>query len=58
MNRAYQIQDEAYRAFERWRADHDPDGEMEILDAATAYYAWSQTNSIEPYLDQASEPRG
>jgi hypothetical protein len=45
------VVDEAFRVFDRWRADHDPDGEMDILDAATAYAAWAETNSIVPYLD-------
>lgn len=45
--------DEAYRAFDRWRAEHDPDGEMDILQAAAAYSDWASTNSIEKYLDAA-----
>jgi hypothetical protein len=28
---------EAFDAFDRWRAERDPDGEMELLDAAAAY---------------------
>lgn len=51
---AHRTQAEAYRAFERWRAEHDPDGEMGILEAATAYYEWAATNSIEKYLDPRS----
>lgn len=49
---ALTIQAEAYRVFERWRADYDPNGEMDILDAAVAYYAWAADNSIEPYLSK------
>lgn len=37
--------------FERWQAEHDPDGEMELLEAAMAYTKWAETNSIEKYLD-------
>jgi hypothetical protein len=50
---AFEIQAEAYRCFERWRREHDPDGVMDNLDAATAYSEWARTNSIEPYLDAA-----
>jgi hypothetical protein len=42
---------EAFRAFARWRAEHDPDDSMEIDEAAIAYFMWSSTNSIAPYLD-------
>lgn len=53
MSRAFEIQAEAYRAFDRWRAEHDPDGTMDILEASVAYSEWSITNSIAPYLDAA-----
>lgn len=49
---AFEIQAEAYRAFDRWRAEHDPDGTMDVLEAAIAYYLWAASNSIEPYLDR------
>ncbi|MFZ5713075.1 MAG: hypothetical protein ACOY3N_09565 [Bradyrhizobium sp.] len=48
--------DEAFRAFDRWRAEHDPDCEMDILEAAAAYSDWASTNSIEKYLDAAQHP--
>lgn len=48
---------EAFRCFSRWCAEHDPDGEMEILDAAMAYAAWAETNSIAKYLDSAQPVR-
>ena len=48
---------EAWRVFERWRAEHDPDGEMDMLDAAAAYSKWAEANSIEKYLD-ARYPQG
>ena len=51
---AFQTQDEAYRAFERWCAEHDPDGELDICDAALAYSEWASTNSIAKYLDDLS----
>lgn len=44
---------EAFRCFERWRTDHDPEGNMDVLDAAVAYNEWSTKNSIEKYLDAA-----
>jgi hypothetical protein len=46
---------EAFRVFERWQAEHDPDGEMELLEAAAAYSAWAETNSIAKYLDSAQQ---
>lgn len=30
---AEMIAGEAYRAFDRWLAEHDPDGEMDLLEA-------------------------
>ena len=45
--------DEAYRAFDRWRAEHDPEGNMDICDQAIAYAEWAEKNSIEKYLDAA-----
>lgn len=48
---------EAFRAFDRWCAEHDRDGVMDILDAAVAYTEWSHKNSIEKYLD-AAQPVG
>jgi hypothetical protein len=50
---ADEIQEAAYRVFDRWRAEHDPDGEMDILDAAAAFHSWIAENSITPYLDGA-----
>jgi hypothetical protein len=50
---AFEIQSKAYRAFERWQAEHDPDGEMDLLDASVAYAEWASKNSIAPYLDDA-----
>lgn len=50
---AFNTQAEAFRAFERWCWDHDPDGLMDILEAAAAYSEWANTNSILPYLDDA-----
>jgi hypothetical protein len=55
MNEAYLHQAEAFRVFDRWRRDHDPDGDMDILEAAVAYAAWADTNSIEPYLDASQQ---
>lgn len=49
--------EEAFRAFERWRSEHDPDGVMNILDAAAAYAEWSTKNRIDRYLDSA-QPAG
>lgn len=54
MNSANQIAGEAFRAFERWCRDHDPDGELDILEAAAAYSTWADMNSIVPYLDSRS----
>jgi len=51
---AYEIQAEAYRAFERWCAEHDPAGKLDMLEAAAAYSEWASRNSIEPYLDRPS----
>lgn len=53
---AFAIQDEAYRAFDRWRAEHDPDGEMDILDAAVAYSTYAAEHGITKYLDAAQPP--
>jgi hypothetical protein len=50
---AYELMEEAYRVFDRWRAEHDPEGEMNILDAAVAYSEWADTNSIARYLDSS-----
>lgn len=44
---------EAFRCFDRWWTEHDPEGEMDVLEAAAAYSAWADTNSIEKYLDAA-----
>lgn len=52
------IQAEAFRAFDRWCAEHDPDGAMDVLEAAAAYSLWASTNSIEPYLDHPSQLTG
>lgn len=38
---AIALQEQAYRAFARWCAEHDPDGEMDIFDAKDAYSLWS-----------------
>jgi hypothetical protein len=56
VSRAFEIQAEAYRAFDRWRAEHDPDGTMDILEASVAYSEWANTHSIAPYLDDAVLP--
>lgn len=55
MMNAYEIQEAAYRVFDRWRAEHDPDGGMDILEAAAAYSLWASENSIEKYLDHGGE---
>lgn len=55
MNEAYHTCAEAFRAFDRRRAEHDPEGEMDILEASVAYAAWADTNSIEPYLDASQQ---
>jgi hypothetical protein len=55
---AFEIQAEAFRVFDRWRAEHDPDGEMDDLEAAAAYSDWAKTNSIEPYLDTPPTQNG
>lgn len=49
---------EAYRAFERWCREHDPDGNMDVVNQAMAYSEWSEKNSIEKYLDAAQPVRG
>jgi hypothetical protein len=49
---------EAFRAFERWCRDHDPEGNMDVFDAAVAYNEWADKNSIERYLDAAQPVRG
>lgn len=51
--RASEMVEEAYRCFGRWVAEHDPDGEMDILDQARAYSEWASKNSIAKYLDDA-----
>lgn len=50
--------DEAFRAFNRWVKEHDPDGEMDIIEQSNAYYEWSKNNSIEKYLDKAQPVGG
>ena len=50
------IAGEAYRAFDRWLAEHDPDGKMSLADAAVAYSNWSDTNSTAKYMDAANAP--
>lgn len=47
------IQTEAFRAFDRWVKDHDPDGAMDFSEQAIAYSEWAEKNSIEKYLDAA-----
>lgn len=42
---------EAFRAFDRWLKDNDPDGNLDVLEAAAAYSEWANKNSIEKYLD-------
>lgn len=44
---------EAFRAFERWVKEHDPDGNMDIAEQAITYSKWAETSSIEKYLDAA-----
>lgn len=48
-----EVYGEAFRAFERWAAEHDPDGNMDADVAARAYSEWASKNSIERYLDAA-----
>lgn len=48
---------ESFRAFDRWRDEHDPDGLMDILEAAAKYNEWAAWNSIEKYLDAAQCPQ-
>ena len=43
--------EEATRIFNRWVRDHDPDGNMDLLDQISAYYEWSKKNHVEKYLD-------
>ena len=31
---------DAYHAFDKWVKEHDPDGEMEILEQIEAYSKW------------------
>ena len=52
------IATEAFRAFDRWRVEHDPDSNMELLEAALAYARWAETNSIKKYLDRAALTQG
>lgn len=33
---------DAFRAFEEWRREYDPDGNLEVLDTIEAYYEWWQ----------------
>jgi hypothetical protein len=47
------VVDEAFRAFDRWLKEYDPDGNMEICDAVVSYSEWCKKNSIEKYLDAA-----
>lgn len=44
---------EAFRAFDRWVKEHDPDGNMDVLDQAVAYKEWAEKNSVERYMDAA-----
>lgn len=44
---------EAILAFRRWVDEHDPDGNMDVLDQAIAYTEWANKSSIERYLDAA-----
>lgn len=44
---------EAYRAFDRWCQEHDPDGNMDLVEQAAAYSEWAGKNSIARYLDAA-----
>lgn len=48
-----EIEAAAFRAFDRWVKDHDPDGNMEIHEQAIAYMEWASKNSIERYCDAA-----
>lgn len=47
----FEIVEEAGRAFQRWCTEHDPDGNMDLLDQIDAYYEWSKKNSVEKYFD-------
>jgi hypothetical protein len=49
----HEIAAEAFRAFERWRTERDPECEMDIMDAALAYSTYALNNGIEKYLDAA-----
>jgi hypothetical protein len=48
---------EAFRCFERWLDERDPERKMEVLEAATAYRAWTDEHGVERYLD-AAQPNG
>lgn len=53
---AEMIAGEAFRIFDRWLKEHDPDGNMDLLEAAAAYAAWAEKNSITKYCDAANAP--
>lgn len=42
---ADQIAAEAHRAFDLWRTEHDPEGEMNLLDAINAYSKWCEAGN-------------
>ena len=46
----------AWRAFERWCDEHDPDGDLEPLERVVAYSTWAASNSVAPYLDAPEVP--
>lgn len=51
------IHGEAFRAFDRWCREHDPEASMDMAEQAAAYSEWASKNSIEKYLDAAQPVR-
>ena len=44
MNLGEQIAADAWTAFDRWCDEHDPEGEMSVLEQVEAYGKWCDAN--------------
>lgn len=50
----WQAVDLAFKLFDLWRAENDPDFEMDLLEAAAAYSDYADKNGIQKYIDALS----
>jgi len=42
-----EIMAEAFEAFDKWRSEHDPEGDMDVIEAAKIYAFWCDSPNRE-----------